>query len=188
MVWWWIKGLDPTNLNSSIHWTLALHQLQLQKPLYQMFPSWHLPNKSTCTKSDWETNFPSAAKTQQHTFCLNKCRREWFLWWILYLLSFIFQICQKVCLSVCPICLYDKQTLGCATRLTLPTCSLARLQTQSLSLLNQSEPSAIRNPRVQLAGRLVTEINGTDPTLTGCDWCVQINYRYWILVDMGSQK
>ncbi|KAI4804185.1 hypothetical protein KUCAC02_025819, partial [Chaenocephalus aceratus] len=47
------------------------------------------------------------------------------------------------------------QTLGCATRLTLPTCSLARLQTQSRSLCSiklSLEPSlsAIRNPRVQL--------------------------------------
>lgn len=74
-------------------------------------------------------------------------------------------------------------------RLTLPTCSLlARaLSSQPLCPLDQSEPSslslslsAIRNQSVQLAGRLVTEINGTSPTVSCSDWCDQINHGYWI--------
>lgn len=54
------------------------------------------------------------------------------------------------------------------------------LQSLSFCSINLSpKPSlwcAIRNQSVQLAGRLVTEINGMDPTLTGSDWCAQINY------------
>lgn len=56
------------------------------------------------------------------------------------------------------------------------------LQPHSLFLLNQSELwyisrslTANRNQSVQLVGRLVTEINGTHPNVTGSEWPVWSN-------------
>lgn len=54
---------------------------------------------------------------------------------------------------------------------------------QPIEALRRLSPSAIRNQSVQLSSRLVTAINGTDPTVTGSD---RLNHSQ--ILDFGSQR
>lgn len=82
-------------------------------------------------------------------------------------------------LFLCPICPYDKadshsSVSPFSSNMFPGMASSLRPSFSSINLIPELPLWwAIRNQSVQLAGRLVTEINGASPTLTGND---QINY------------